>query len=406
MTATVVATWLRQSRWLLLPLLSTLVVAACQPAPRTQLPHEAYIWQRLWTDDLRTAMHENRPRFAGWRVLGLQWLGGELIEVEPDLDALAASALPVRLVLRMEGSRAVADGQAIGNAVIAAAARWRAAGTVLIGVEIDHDCARAGLAQYAAWLAQLRSQLPPDLELSITALPSWIGAPELANLLRHADHSVLQVHAVDNPERGLFDPAQARAWTQGYAALQRPFRVALPAYGLRVAQDRSGQVRAVDAEADIEISGAAGRELRVDPQALAQYLQAMRGAAPASLQGYLWFRLPTARDRRAISVDSLAAVIAADPLAARFELEARASGEHLFDLWLHNRGNLDAPPASLVVPAGCPLAEALGGYRVRRDGNIVRLLPAADAWLPAGQRRRIGWARCVHPSPPETWILE
>ena len=56
-------------------------------------------------------------------------------------------------------------------------ARWRAAGVDVVGLEIDHDCATAVLADYARWLAANRP--PAPLAWSITALPTWAGAPAL-----------------------------------------------------------------------------------------------------------------------------------------------------------------------------------------------------------------------------------
>ena len=58
-----------------------------------------------------------------------------------------------------------------------------------------------------------------------------MNSPELTRLGVDVSEIVLQVHAVDDPRRGLFDPEQAERWVRGFALRAgRPFRVALPAY--------------------------------------------------------------------------------------------------------------------------------------------------------------------------------
>ena len=99
----------------------------------------------------------------------------------------------------------------------------------LAGVEIDYDCPTSKLATYARFLAALRSRLAPSTKLSITALPTWMNSGELEGLTRNLDEIVLQVHAVDDPRRGLFDPDQAERWVKDFGQrIRRPFRWRFP----------------------------------------------------------------------------------------------------------------------------------------------------------------------------------
>ena len=52
-------------------------------------------------------------------------------------------------------------------------ARWRRAGARAVGVQIDFDAATRGLDGYAAFLKDLRRQLPPTSKLGITGLMDW-----------------------------------------------------------------------------------------------------------------------------------------------------------------------------------------------------------------------------------------
>jgi len=382
-----------------------LVLASCArraPAPE----HEAYIWQRQWTPAVVAAVSLQQSVFAGWRVLGLQVIGSQKIGVRPDLAALARSARPVRLVVRIEGAREPLAVPELMDRLSPLIDEWRSAGLDLSGIEIDHDCATAALDDYASWLRELRGAMPSELKLSITALPSWLDSSALDGVLATVDDSVLQVHAVEGPDRGLFDADAAMRWTQAWGArTPRPFAVALPAYGVRVDTDAQGRVRAVDAEADIERSGASGRELRADPREVAKLLRELADDRPEHLSGYLWFRLPVAGDRRGWSATALATVIAGQALQARFVVESATNAGGSLDLRVRNVGTLDARPPLVDLPSHCRLGDALGRYRLQSTKAALQLAPDPDAWLAAGERMDIGWVRCDETLEQE-WMVQ
>lgn len=378
----------------LLTITIALLLAGCQ-RPVVQLPHEAYVWQRQWTAAVVEALAQP-ARVSGLRVLALEVDGAVMHRTAPDLAALARDGRPVWLVVRIEGSRLPLAAVALAPVLGELAADWQQAGIRLAGIEIDHDTASAALGDYARWLHALRPQLTAGLPLSITALPTWMDHAALSEVLAAVDGSVLQVHAIAHPRAGLFEAGRAEHWVRAYAALApHPFRVALPAYGVRVLVSDE-QVTAVDAEAAIPTTGAAGVELRADPAHVAALLTALSEDPPESLAGYLWFRLPVAGDRRSWSARTLAAVIGGQPLAARFVLEVRPSAGAAVDLALVNRGNLDAAPPSLNLPAECTAGDGIGQYQ-RVSPAPIRFDPVSAARLPAGARMAVGWARCAQP---------
>jgi hypothetical protein len=66
--------------------------------------------------------------------------------------------------------------------ILARLARWRAAGDPVAGVQIDFDSSTRHLADYAAFLRDLRARLPPDCRLSITGLLDWSSQGDSASL--------------------------------------------------------------------------------------------------------------------------------------------------------------------------------------------------------------------------------
>lgn len=375
------------------------MVAACVPAeapvPERHLEHEAYVWQRQWTAPVGTAVRDGTRDFAGLRVLALQQVGAERIAVTPDLDVLQARGLPLRAVLRIEGSRPRAEAGELARALGEIVLRWRTHGLQVRGVEVDHDCASAALADYADWLRSFRSGLPSDLALSITALPSWLEAPEgLLALRRAADETVLQVHAVEAWRSALVDVDSSLRWVRAWQAhAPRPFRVALPAYALRVQLGRDGRPAAVDAEGMVDRSGERAHDRHADPAVVAYIVRAIEKEPLPQLRGLLWFRLPVAGDRRGWAPATLAAVMRGDAPAAQIELQAIERGAGLYDLILRNAGAVDAQaPSRIEFPSDCRVLEGVGAYA--GDLATSSLQATRPPWLSPGASLALGFARC------------
>ncbi len=200
--------------------LALLTLAACEPSPTpAPLDQQLYIWQRHWRPAHEHALAQSHAAFSTLRVLALQAhprAGWSQARIAP--QQLRNDGRPVITVLRLDGQLPQLDSQDIRQQAPQLLSDWLAAGIQLQDLEIDHDCASARLPAYAQLLHELRAELPAGLTLSITALPAWLESPALETLLAAADSSVLQARAMSNPERGLFDPQQARRWATRHAA--------------------------------------------------------------------------------------------------------------------------------------------------------------------------------------------
>jgi Protein of unknown function (DUF3142) len=98
---------------------------------------------------------------------------------------------------------------------------WQAAGNEIAGIQIDFDAATRGLPGYAAFLKQLRAELPEGTGLSVTGLLDWSSgiandSPALNVLVGTVDEVVLQTY-------------QGRSTIPGYEAyLRRLPRIKIP----------------------------------------------------------------------------------------------------------------------------------------------------------------------------------
>lgn len=373
------------------------VVVGCTSRQQS-LANDAYVWQRQWTPALALAMSSSGNEVRAWRVLAAEMDGrDEWRTFSPAWPVLAASGKPVIAVIRLEGALQQWDETALVERVRELLSRWRQQGIRFAGIEIDHDCATSRLPAYTHFLASLRPLLVSDERLSITALPTWLKSPELEALLEQADESVLQVHAVQSPRAGLFQPERARAWLSEFARhTGKPWRVALPAYGTRVSWDDQGRVIAIESERPTLVDSTESRELFAEPATMQRFVSALEADVPQGLAGIVWFRLPTEGDERAWSRASWHAVLARTPLTSSVAVRTVSSDDpSRLDVQIVNAGTSDvALPALVRIDGTCEAADGINGYALQRTPQGLYLQRTRVGPLRAGRQLAIGWLRC------------
>lgn len=378
-------------------LVAVLLLCACERQDAVPLDQQLYVWQRQWTPAHELALNDSRNDFSTLRVLALQaFPNAGWSRARVDSALLRRDARPLIAVIRLDGQLKALDSQAVTAQILQVLADWQGQGLTLAGIEIDHDAGNARLPAYIGFLAHLRTALPANLPLSITALPAWLDSPQLPALLATVDSSVLQVHAVSDPRRGLFDSEQTQRWAKAWGRVtDKPFYLALPAYGVALLPDVDG-APVVESEVPLE-RGGQRRELLADPQQLGRLANELREDRPAHLAGLIWFRLPLANDRRAWSLSTLRAVARGDALSSQLGV-VFTEQNGLQDIALRNVGNLDSAwPARITIQArGCEGADALAGYSLQQDPDLLTFTRLRDGRLPAGGQRAIGWARCAN----------
>ncbi|MFY0730018.1 DUF3142 domain-containing protein [Pseudomonas sp. NFX15] len=386
--------FLTRSRALLMALV---FLTGCQQQDAPPLDQQLYVWQRQWTPAHEAALRDSRADFSTLRVLALQAFpnaGWSRARIGPAL--LKGDGRPLIAVIRLDGQLKALDQDEATAQIQQVIGDWQAQGLNLTGVEIDHDAGNARLPAYRQFLARLRQTLPASLALSITALPSWLDSRELPALLSTVDSSVLQVHAVSDPRRGLFNADQARQWAIAWSRLtSKPFYLALPAYGVALLPSTDG-APIVESEVSLAREGLR-RELLADPLSLRTLGRELRADPPKHLAGLIWFRLPLANDRRAWSLTTLRAVARGDVLDSQLQLKLSADNG-LYDIAISNQGNLDRawPERLTLAVSGCEGADALAGYALQRQPDLLTFTRLRDGRMPAGGQRAIGWARCAN----------
>jgi hypothetical protein len=387
-----------QARLSLLLLLVPILILSGGKSQRTDLPSDAYIWQRRWTPSLTQAIAGAAPLIRDWRVLITEVdRRGKWSDAAVDWQALAQSGRPSVLVIRIDGQIASLDGRTLLDELLARIDDARRSDRAIAGIEVDHDCATARLGEYARFLATLRARLPRSLSIAITALPTWLDSPLLEPVIAQADEIELQVHAVENPHMGLFDRQQALAWIERFARRSgRPFRIALPTYGSRVSWRADGSLVGIESETPLLAGGDEAEELMASPSEVAGLVRDMRENPPSNLRGIAWFRLPTSEDRRGWSTATWRAVMRGRPVQGRLEARVRASGRAGINLLLlENTGDIDLElPRRVEMPSACTIGDGANGYAALADASNLTLQRQGSAALRGHQEQIFGWMRC------------
>lgn len=385
---------------------------------------DAYVWQRRQGEAVAEAVAAARERVSGFYPLAAEvtWSpdgAARVARIAPDYAALAAAGRPVGPVLRIAPFAGPFARDDAAARVLAKLAREllneaRRAGVEPAELQVDFDCAERTLAGYREWLLALREAVVPT-PLVFTALPAWLRhESEFAALAAAADGFVLQVHSLERPAGGpdaaysLINYDDALRWTGDASRIAggRPFRVALPTYGYRLAFDESGRFFALSAEGPAPRwpSGTIMRTVRSDPGELPRLERALAEAPPPGCAGVIWFRLPVAGDRLNWEMPTFLKVLAGETPAARLEIEAsRGEAAGLVEIVVVNRGDTSEPlPAVVRItwPGGARLlaSDGLGGHEIARrgvePGLVIKDASASrEDLLGPGKRRRIAWLR-------------
>ncbi len=361
------------------------------------VPHDAYIWQRKWTPAVLSAARRSADIVRAWRVLATESdRSGRWTKFAVPWAELSATGRPIIAVMRIDGR--------LDEARLPSLLEQAATVPALVaGLEIDYDCPTSKLVAYAAFLAELRRRLPASVALSITALPTWMNSPDLRRLASDdIAERVLQVHAVDDPHRGLFDPGRAERWVRAFARLTgRPFRVALPSYDVRVTWRGDGRLAGIEGERPLLLGAVKdGATLTAAPESVLGLLHALEHDPPDNWRGVVWFRLPTDADRRAWSVETWRSVVLdrLSPAEVRASLVATDS-PGLWTVTLSNDGAADGLlPRQVRLGAACTMADGANGFHIKAAEGVGLALETSEGGrLSPHSTHTIGWARCTNP---------
>jgi hypothetical protein len=291
-----------------------LVAYFMNTSPRASgaLRHDAYVWQRAWTQPVRDAISRHATNFSELVFLRgeITWHGSkpELVRVNMDKSLLADLKRPVGLALRVgtyPGPFTNNDAaiRFICDTVAGFVEDARTNGIAFTELQLDFDCASSKLDGYRVWVETVQRRVAP-VPVTITALPSWLRKPAFAKLAALATNYVLQVHSAERPksfeaEYSLCEPGAARRAVERAGKIGVPFRVALPTYGYEMAFDVKGDFISLAAEGPRPDwpTNAIIRKVESNAGEISGLIRDWTKNRPAVMRGVIWYRLPIATDK-------------------------------------------------------------------------------------------------------------
>lgn len=383
-------------------------------------PDRFYLWQRVRTPAVLEAVRQ-QPASQPLYYLSREMLPERTVAVPPPFAGRAGESLvPVfRVHAWPDQEKAFQDGRlkkAILLELEAVRKEFQAKGRGFDEWQLDLDCPERLLSAYGSFLQELRREPGLDaqtLRCSATVLPCQVGQPGFTAVAQACDSLVLQVHGVVVPKKPE-DPAVLMSRTVAEKAIRRmealsaelgrPYRVALPCYGLRL----------LFTPGIGRFAGTASEE--AGPEVSPWYQSSLCQANPAEVvevralalvsphcQGVIWFRLPVPGDRfcweRGI-VDGLQqGRLPTFELVARWEEQAPGRCQ----LLLENHGLMGYRQARLSL--------AWDGRRDCEYGVFAATVPLAalpgvapqslECPIPApGDFVRVAWFRIPASKPP------
>lgn len=360
--------------------------------PSERPVHALYVWQRLWTDEVRESLSQATDRVRHLMILTHE---DGMPPIAVDWPAVARTRLSVTLVYRYPTSFGAGMEADVTQAVAGVASEiqrgWasaQAAGVRLRGVQLDYDAPTRSLDAFGDFLTALKAEVPEGTDLSITALPTWLEDRAFRQVAKALDYYVLQVHSFERPgtidapielcNTALIPEYVARAERIGI-----PYFIALPTHGYEMAFGEDGAFIGLSAEGPDPAwpAGARLREVRADPAAIAGAVNALAEKLPAHFRGAVWFRMPVVSDTRNWTWAVLAAVMEGRVPSVRFSTEIRHPDPGLAEVWLSSVGE-DKPNREVELRVSLPeeallAADSLNGFEMKRGGGAVILRGSA-----------------------------
>ncbi|HEY1759733.1 MAG TPA: DUF3142 domain-containing protein [Bryobacteraceae bacterium] len=236
-----------------------------------------------------------------------------------NLPAELPSAREYWIVLRF-GHQSVPDAS-IAEAVAKRASELRALAQLrhqwnVVGLQLDIDSPTRLLPEYAKFLGEVRKGLPPEIQISITALLDWFhDGTAVTEVINHVDEFVPQFYDVGKPNLYAGGPVVAArldgaTWGSVFNRFQKRFRIGVSSFG-RALRVTGGRPEAMSPSyiyndlAPVDVAGNPAFRLEVSKNAVDELVLTYRATREVSL-GYnrfppgeaIQFILPTSAEIR------------------------------------------------------------------------------------------------------------
>jgi len=328
-----------------------------------EIPQEVYVWQRVWTQDVQSAV-ENRS---------VEFNKTVFLAAEISYQSRQWTCQPYHAPLTYSQQHPQHSGLAFRINSNAAHSNWSHSDIEQVSqflhqhahhvntIQIDYDCPSLKLKDYTKLLHKLRLDFPKK-SLEITCLPDWLNYHEFTELVQHTDRYVMQVHGVSGHGVGqvLCDTEHAYQTALKCAELGKPFLIALPTYRHAINYDKEGKISSVASEGNFQSSNY--EIVRADPHKISQLVDTWRKQRPTLMQAIIWYRLPVTSDKMNWTWSTFKKVtkgIPVDRVKAEITLTPDQNGAHQLRITNSSEQHIDWPDSINIKWQGFIIANQL-----------------------------------------------
>jgi len=388
-------------------------------APRAHAyENSVYIWHRDWNEFVRQGILEIQPDVSRFNILcgDFRYENGRsnIRVVDIDWGYFEKINTEVTLAFRINtGTKELfrtgaADGVAnsIKRIFDEAVSSSRQYGIKIAGIQFDYDCPTSKLKDYRAFLIACKNYFP-GIEISITALPTWLNSQEFKELIAHTSYYILQLHSFEAPKtigqaQEIFLKEDAPLYIKKASRLRHPYYISLPTYGYEAAFSKDGKFLGLRAEVEPLYLGkdVEYRVIITDPKEISEFFKYIQQVRPKGLLGVSWFRMPLKTDEFNWDIDTFKAIIKNREPRISFRAELTSPQEGLYELYLVNDGEqtvLDPVSIKATWPGGSSIFyDVLGRYRKKAipDENGIEITGLPPK---VGNKTLVAWFRNTNP---------
>ena len=371
-----------------------------------------YVWQRSWDRHVKDAIASIKGTAGYFTVLcGDMKFEGEKPVITPvniKWEYLFQTESSATLAFRINtkaskffGTTAVNEladsiGTAISKTINSAPANK------VVGIQIDYDCPTSKLSDYVKLIKLIKKRFN-DLEISITALPTWLDSADFPALAASCDYYVLQVHSFKVPDTldealRPFSGDAVSSWVKKASRIGYPFYLSLPTYGYEVSFNENGKFLGLRAETP-PISYKPGTKhalVMTDPKRILSFLNEIESKKPEHLLGVIWFRLPLKTDEFNWSMETLKMIIARQSPGASIKSEMVSPDPGLYEVYVINDGQTnifkDVNFTVIWNKDAKVMNDVISGYREEglQEGSGIKIIGMPPK---TGNKQLVAWFR-------------
>ena len=273
-------------------------------------------------------------------------------------------------------------------------------GVGIDGIQLDYDCPTAKLQDFVRFVKIIKEEWPL-VQVSITALPTWINNNAFQDLITCVDYYVLQLHSFEIPQgqnkKGYIFPAlKAPGYFDSGLKLKKPFYISLPTYGYEVAYSKENKFLGLRAESGAEFIGEdIKRKLMfADPKEIADFLRYVSKKCAENFKGVAWFRLPIDSDRYNWDIKTLKRVMMGELPQTYLTVDIVDAGAQVKEIYLLNVGEVNITREVSFdlnwVSDEKPIYDVLGDFAYSDIANGVHIKGKAPM---VGNKMLAAWFR-------------